>query len=403
MDKKDNRLLGGVLLVGGTATGAGMLAIPAATAFGGFIPSLFVFIICWLLMLVTAFFFLDVTLSIRGEPNLVSMAGRTLGTWGKAFSWIFFLLLLYVLVAAYISGCTPLFESAFLNAFQITFPKWFAPFVLPFLFGGFVYLGTKGVDYLNRFFMIGLVASYFLLTGSCASFVEPPRFMHQDYVASIIAFPIVLASFGYHIIIPTLSTYMHHDVKRLKKTLIFGSLIPFVIYLVWQWIVQGSVSQFELVRAWKQGAPATVPLEQATSLQWIKAMAQFFSFFAIITSFLGVSLSLSDFITDGLKIKKTWEGRLGVICLTFVPPVIFVLTWQKGFYLALEYAGVLVAILLGIFPALMVLKLKRRPFYRKKRGRLLVYTVIVLCVGIIAINFLSNSGLLDSLTTPYLR
>ena len=40
MDKKDkdNRLIGGILLVAGTAIGAGMLALPVSTSFGGFIP-----------------------------------------------------------------------------------------------------------------------------------------------------------------------------------------------------------------------------------------------------------------------------------------------------------------------------------------------------------------------------
>jgi len=400
---KDNRLIGGILLVAGTAIGAGMLALPVSTSFGGFIPSIGIFFVCWLLMLVTAFFFLDVNLSIRGEPNLVSMAGKTLGIYGKILSWVFYLLLMYLLLAAYIAGCSPLFQMTFTNVFHITFPKWFYHFILPALFGGFVYLGTRGVDYLNRFLMFGLIVSYFLLVGYCPSFIEAPRLLHQDYAASLLSIPIVITSFGYHIIIPTLTTYMDHDVKRLQKILVIGSCVPFAIYVLWQWIILGSVPLPLLANAWQEGLPATAPLSKVTVSNWVALGAKFFSFFAIVTSFLGVSLSLSDFLTDGLKIKKSWEGRLFAIGLTFIPPLIFIFTYQKSFYLALEYAGIFVAVLLGILPSLMVLRLKNHPFYRRKRVKCLVFLVILLSFGVIAVNCLEKIGYLERFITPYLN
>ncbi|HPE84919.1 MAG TPA: aromatic amino acid transport family protein, partial [Chlamydiales bacterium] len=65
---KINHYLGGIFLVSGTAIGAGMLALPVMTSVMGFIPSMVLFLVCWICMLITAFFFLDVNLSVRGEP-----------------------------------------------------------------------------------------------------------------------------------------------------------------------------------------------------------------------------------------------------------------------------------------------------------------------------------------------
>ncbi len=406
MDKKNNRCLGGILLVSGTAIGAGMLALPVSTAFGGFFPSSLVFFICWILMLTTSFFFLEVNLAIRGEPNLVSMSGKTLGVWGKFISWCFYLLLLYSLLVAYIAGCSPFFQKIFSNTFHVVFPKWFVPFILPALFGGFVYLGTKGVDALNRILMIGLIGSYILLIGGCPSFVDTSRLFHFDFAASFWSIPIVITSFGYHIIIPTLVTYLNHDVKRLRFTLLIGSAIPFVIYLLWQWVVLGTVPFPALIESWKQGHPATTPLAAAVSMRWIGIGAQFFAFFAIITSFLGVSLSLSDFLSDGLRIKKTRKGRFFAVCLTFIPPILFIFTYDKSFYIALEYAGIFVAVLLGIIPSLMILKLHKHcnghSFYCTKKGKFTVYFVVLLYIAIIVINVLQKLGFLDSLIFPYL-
>lgn len=387
----------------GTSIGAGMLALPVTTSFGGFIPSLCVFLVLWALMLITANFFLDVNLEIRGEPNFISMAEKTLGRVGKMASWVFYLLLLYSLLAAYLSACAPLFDIAFTSVFHENLPSWIAPFFLPVLFSGFVCLGTQGIDYLNRILMIGLVVSYFLLTGTASTHVEMSRLLHVDFSASLIAIPVVITSFGYHIIIPTLTTYMEHKEKSLRKIILIGSIIPLVVYVVWQLVVLGAVPFSDLLGAWRKGLPATEPLSGAVHSSLISSCSRFFSFFAIITSFLGVSLSLSDFLTDGLKIKKSWEGRLMAIGLTFVPPLVFVFFCQKSFYVALEYAGAFVAILLGVIPSLMVLKLKKTPRYKSIWKKAFVFIVIILFLFVVALNLFEKQGGFARWIMPYLN
>ena len=94
-------------------------------------------------------------------------------------------------------------------------------------------------------------------------------------------------------------------------------------------------------------------------------------------------MSLSDFLIDGLKLKKTWEGRWLAIGAAFTPPLVFVFTYQKGFYLALQYAGTIVAVLLGIIPACMAWMLKQNPFYKKFWGKSLLLVVIATCCAVV--------------------
>lgn len=396
------RFIGGVLLVAGTTIGAGMLALPVITSFGGFFPSILIFFSCWLLMLCSAFFFLDVNLSIGGESNLISMVKKTLGDKGKLISWILYLLLMYALIAAYISASAPLFEKAIcaLTGFQV--PPQLSRFCLPLVFGSFIYLGTRGVDYINRLLMVGLIVSYLVLIGFVPSHIQPSLFLHMDFSASLISIPVVLTAFGYHIVIPSLTTYLQHDRKMLGKTILVGSIIPIVIYVLWQVLVLGVVPQTYLSKAWVQGATASDPLALVLKNPFIAKSALFFSFFALVTSFLGVSLSLSDFLRDGLNIKQSWEGRLAAFALTFIPPLIFVCSSQRGFYLALQYAGIIVAILLGILPAIMAWQLKRPSFYKSVRGRVLLSTVILLFLLIIVLDIMEKQGVLRSLISSYL-
>ena len=403
---KINHYIGGILLVAGTTIGAGMLALPVLTSFVGFFPSICIFLLCWLVMLATAFFFLDVNLAVEGEPNLISMAHKTLGGWGKGLSWIVYLLLLYSLTAAYISASAPLFVSAVKATTGYTLPSWLAPFSLPIIFGFFVYLGTLGVDMINRLLMIGLCVSYLILVGFLPDHIEGTLLTHVDWTPTLVTFPVVITSFGYHIIIPSLTTYMNHDRKHLRRTLIIGSLLPLVIYILWQVLILGIVPIFgenSLISAWKAGSSATIPLSHLIHNKWVVVGAHFFSFFAIVTSFLGVTLSLSDFLTDGFKIKKTWEGRLIACLLTFIPPLVFVLTYQRGFFVALEYAGAFVAILLIFLPAMMAWKLKTSKFYRSGWGKLLLSFVILFAIFIVVVDILEQWGTLKPLLAKYIR
>ena len=197
---------------------------------------------------------------------------------------------------------------------------------------------------------------------------------------------------------------LHHDKKHLQWTLLIGSIIPLVIYILWQVVILGIVpleGKVSLVEAWKQGLSVTQPLAQIVQSQWIKVGAHFFSFFAIVTSFLGVSLSLSDFLTDGFKLKKTWEGRLFAILLTFIPPLIFVFTYQRGFIIALEYAAAFVAILLIFLPAIMAWHLEKPKFYKTTGGRILLIAVMIFAIFIVLIGVLEQWGYFKPLIAKY--
>ncbi len=368
-----------------------MLALPITTGFMGFFPSIGLFLLIWAVMLLTGFFFVDVNCHFHEETNLISMAGRTLGLSGKVVCWVFYLLLLYSLVAAYIAGSAPMFQAIFqLIGVTITLPM--AYFCLPFLFGLFFYFGMQGIDLINRILMGGLFLSYLFILLFLPSHIEPHLLLHHDWKMGLIALPVVLTSFGFHIIIPSLGTYMQHDRKRLKRVIVIGSFLALVVYTIWQLIVLGIVplqGKVSLLEAWKNGE-SIAPIGSYLEDPRIGLGASIFAFFAIVTSFLGVSLSLSDFLIDGFRIKKTWEGHILAYSLTFVPPIFFVLRFQRGFITALEYAGVFVAILLGVLPALMVWKLRPIPFYRKILGKSLIYFVFVTAIALVVISLVNE-------------
>lgn len=386
--------MGGILLVSGTSIGAGMLALPVVSSFGGFLPSFLLLALCWLFLFTTALLFLDVNLAFPGEVNFVTMATRTLGFPGKIITWITYLLLLYSLTAAYIAGSAPLFLEAFHWITGMTLPNWVGPLPLLIIFGFFVYLGTQAVDWVNRLLMAGLIATYVILILFLPPHVDFNLLSHVDVKKMWIAIPVLITSYGFHIIIPTLTTYLNHDKKKLRLALLIGSIIPFGVYAVWEFLIIGIVPRegsHGLAAAYLNGETGAMSLAHILNHSWIPTAASIFSFFAIITSFLGVSLSLSDFLTDGLHMKRFSLGREFASLLTFIPPLLFVLIYHKGFILALQFAGIFVVILLCILPALMAWKL---PTYKNFSKRLLLLLILLISLFVIGLDLLEQGGLI---------
>jgi tyrosine-specific transport protein len=169
--------------------------------------------------------------------------------------------------------------------------------------------------------------------------------------------PIAFTSFAYQGIIPTLASYMHHDAKAIRKAILIGSFIPFIAYVIWEGFILGIVPKEGtegLVEALKNGNNAVYPLKNFIHSSSVYYLGQAFAFFALITSFLGVTLGLRDFLADGLNIHKDLKGKLLLALFIFAIPLVISMSYPHIFLTALDYAGGFgVALLLGLLPILM--------------------------------------------------
>jgi tyrosine-specific transport protein len=355
--ERKGSVFGGILLVVGCCTGAGMLGLPVLSAMTGFIPSIFIFFICWLFMVTTGLLLLEVNLWFDKEVSLISMAEKTLGLAGKTVSWLVYLFLFYSLMVAYVAASGSLISS-FADQFGgVQIPHWVGSFLFTLILGILIYRGTWAVDWFNRFLMLGLVVTYTLLIISGLGHINLNLLEHHDWTQMTPVIPAVIVSFGFHNLVPSLTTYLKHRVKSIKQAIIIGSLIPFFIYLIWEAIILGLVPLEDFRTTLANGDIATQALKKAVGSSWILDVAESFAFFAIVTSLLSVALSFVDFLADGLKIKKNPSGKIALVLLVLLPPFLLALVYPTIFLTALKYAGGLGAVLLfGILPALMVWK-----------------------------------------------
>lgn len=395
---RSGSVLGGILLVSGCCIGAGMLGLPVLSALAGWQPSVVMFVLSWIFMLCTGLLLLEVNLWFNDDVNIVSMAKRTLGSVGQAVAWIVFLFLFYSLMVAYISGSGELFADFFEQTTSILIPAWVGSIFFSMILGILLFIGTTAVDRFNRILMAGLILSYLALVAVGISHVNSDFLSHNNWAMSTYVLPAMIVSFGFHNLVPSLTTYLQRNVRRLQLTLIIGSIIPLIVYLIWEWLILGLIpieGETGFVTALDKGHMATQALKAAVGSAWVVDFAQYFAFFAIVTSFVGVALSFVDFLSDGLHVKKTAAGKILLCALVLVPPFIFAVIYPRIFLVALGYAGGFGAVILfGILPALMVWSGRYYKKFSEKPlvpgGKVTLILVILFSLTVITLQFLQE-------------
>ena len=347
-------VLGGTLLIAGTTIGVGMLALPVATGDGGFLPAIVIYLLCWLFMLCTGLLLLEVCTWMPKDSNLITMANRLLGPTGKYICWFVYLFLFVTVMIAHVVG-----GGSVLN--EITngaIPNWLSMILYVIIFSPVVYLGTKWVDRLNITLMLGVAISYFLFIAVSSNHVDVSLLKRADWSKAWLALPVLFTAFTFQVIIPTLMTYMERNVKKVRLSIILGTSIPLLVYLVWEFLILGIIpadGPNGLTAAAQKGWNAVMPLKELLGSSIVVGIGKSFAFFTLTTSYIALALAYLDFLADGLKIQKKGIKKVFLCFAVFIPPTLVALTYPHIFITALSYAGGFsCAILFGLFPPIMV-------------------------------------------------
>ena len=361
-----NKTLGSTLITSGTMIGAGMLAMPLTSAGIGFTFTVVLLILLWILLTYSALLFVEVYQTAEHDAGIGTLAAQYFGRPGRIVATSVLMIFLYALLSAYVTGGGAILAS--------TLPDFAAPdlkmkgSILAFtiLFGIFVAIGTSFVDALNRFLFIAMIAALFIVLGLMIPEIKIDNLMAMpiDKALLISASPVFFTAFGFHGSIPCLNKYLEGDVKALRFSIIVGSAITLVGYILWQFSTHGVLSQTRFLEILNQDPTLNGLIEAVrviTGSTIIAAVVKIFSALALITSFLGVALGLLECIDDLLKRAfNISANRLSLGFLTFLPPLLFAFFYPEGFILALGYAGQMFAFYAVVLPAALVWKARHQ-------------------------------------------
>lgn len=406
---KKGSVISAMFLVAGTCIGGGMLALPVATGISGFIPSISMMVVCWMAMTATALLLLEVSLWMESGVHIITMTSRILGTPGKAVSWLLYLFICYASIVAYTAGGGIQISNAMEGYFGLDLSKELGCMIFIVVFGLVIYLGSSIVGRVNAILFIAMIVAYFALVGTGIDEVNTEFLFTRRWAGSIMAIPLLLTSFSFQTMVPSLTPYLKKHANSLRFAIVAGTGIAFIMYALWQWLMLGIVpveGPNGLAEALARGEPATQFLKEHVEGRWIIVIAEYFAFFAIATSFLGIALGLFDFLSDGLKIKKEGMGNVALGLLIVVPTLLFATQFERVFLVALDTSGGFGdSILNGIIPVLMVWIGRYRLGYKGAPclpgGKPLLALIFCFFVFTLAVEILSQTGHLRSIYEIY--
>ncbi len=379
-----------MLMVAGLCIGGAMIGLPTALFGLGMWGSLAMLITCWLFMSYTALLTYEVNTAYPPGCHFLTMAANSLGELGKWVTSTCYLVLLYSLVSAYLSASSNLLNDMFgLLAYD---HLGVAMLLVLALVVGLVATGTTNVAKCNRFLMLALMATFFAMVAMVAMVLPqvhlmpaPQSFWHDIPMAGVVT----MTSFGFHILVPTLRVYSQGDQRMMYIAILCGGGIALLMYILWVMVVFGAVptETLAMIRDGDIGSAEMLgPMFPEKMPELLNLSGHYFILLAVVTSFIGVLVSLVDFLADSLSIHNHGVGKLKLLTLAVLPPIIFAIFFPYGFVTALTYAGIMVAILHGVLPALMAWQVREaglETIYRAPGGNVSLAIVLGISSAII--------------------
>lgn len=396
-----NKTLGSTLITSGTMIGAGMLAMPLTSAGMGLTFTILLLCILWILLTYSALLFVEVYQTAEYDAGIGTLASQYFGKWGRIVATSVLMIFLYALLSAYVTGGGAILASTLPDFVMPNLKMKVAILLFTIFFGIFIIIGTQIVDILNRILFVSMLLALVVVLGLMIPEIKLDNLMAMpiDNALLISASPVFFTAFGFHGSIPCLNKYLEGDVKALRISIIFGSSITLIGYILWQCSTHGVLSQTKFLEILHQDPTLNGLIEAVriiTGSSIIAGIVKIFSALALITSFLGVALGLLECIEDLLKRAcNISANRLCLGILTFLPPLLFAFFYPEGFILALGYAGQMFAFYAVVLPAALVWKARKQhpnlP-YRVIGGEGILIVISILGIIIVNIPFFIKLG-----------
>lgn len=367
----NSKVIGGSLLIAGTCVGAVTIVLPLSLLPLGSYGVAIALFATLALVYYSGLILFEVTRHFPNGADLSEMASNILGHWVGILVQLLFLLLLYCLLSAYMTG-----GSALLSDMGVKHDFG----IIVWCIMGLLLLisGIKFQDFLNRLLLFILVISYIVFVSVATSFVSVKNMISVPYDSTFSSLPVLATAFGYHVIIPSIRDYVGDNVKDQKTVLLIGLSIPFLLYLFWCYALygllpfNGELGLLNLSKMPNSFLYVSDHLKQLHNSNVISLSISGFMFSSIFSSYIGIAISLYQSLTRNIK-TCFFSNTFSKSILVLLPPALFALFQPGGFLVALKYAAIIISIISLIIPVLMVYKLRCKKGVLKNLGLILIF------------------------------
>lgn len=400
----NKNFVGSVFMVAGCAMGAGCLAMPMLAAGPNFIFSSIFLILVGFFSYFIAMVSLELFLVYKGNTNISTIAKRNFGNSGVIVAGVINIALMYALLSVYMTGGSDLLSKTILPLVHLN--DSFSTSLLLFLILALIifFNGAEIVVKSNKFVFTIKLISFIVAVIIGLKFISPAIFAivvdQFKYIPK--AVPVFFGALWFHFLIPIVARLNNYERPKIRQIFSIGLLLPVVLYILWVGIMlslvprsgSGNTFFYLLVHNDSLGTMIKYATTNNPNLPGIMKVAlNLFSNVAMLTSFLTVGISTYDYLRDAFKIKQHTIGIIINALITLIPPAIFASFLPNGFVFILDQAIILLS-LINLF--MLTCCLKEYSSLSYKPHKTLIYSLIILLVGLITLQVCDNVGMLPS-------
>ncbi|WP_416427685.1 tryptophan permease [Pseudomonas sp. App30] len=354
-------ILAGAMVIGGTIVGAGMFSLPVMMSGLWFYGSVAMLVLTWFCTLHSGLMILEANLNYPPGASFSTITHDLLGSHWNRINGLSLLFVLYTLTYAYVSASGAVVHQT-AEAMGISVSSRSAGGLFAVGVAVIVWLSTRAVTRMATLMFGAKILTFFLTFGGLLGHVQfatllPAAHDGTSYLPYLlITLPFCMTSFGFHGNVPSLMKHFGKDPQRIQRCLMIGTLVALALYLVWMLCSMGNIPREAFRDIASRGGNIDVliaVLGKVANTNGVDLLLLLFSNFAVVCSFLGVTLGLFDFLSDALELDDSPLGRFKAALATFAPPITAGMCWPGGFNHAIGYAGLAATVWAVITPALL--------------------------------------------------
>ena len=323
----------------GSIIGAGFLGLPYVFSKSGFLIGLFWLVLLGGILCYSKLALGEVTLRTKEQHQLTGYAKKYLGEKGKAIAFFSMFFGIYSALLAYLIGegqsLSLLFTGSLNNAFLFGFGFWLIMTLL-------LQEGLRGLKKVESWGVIAVIVTILVIF---ILFLPNVNLSNLNYIKTenlLIPFGVTLFALLGFVAIPELRREIKGSEKMLKKSILFGSIAPIIIYAIFSFAFVGVLGE-------NVNEVATLSFDNIIIILGV---------FTMLTSYFVLSFALKDmFFYDFHK-----DRRLRFIFVSAIPLLLYAfITFfdLASFIMVLGIGGVIAGGVDGILALLMNMKAKR--------------------------------------------
>lgn len=365
----NKRFLGATATLVGTIVGVGIFGVPYVVTKSGFLIGLILLFILSAAALLLHLIFGEVVLRTPGKHRYVGYADMYLGRWGKwltAFTTIF---IFYGALLSYLIVGGKFLQTIFGGS------EFFWSLIFFAICSSAIFFGLRVISQMEIMMSLFLMIVIIFIFFKGWSALEPSNLATLDWRYFFLPYGATFWAATGWTAIPEMKEIFKQKCQLFKKAIIWGTLLPALLHLLFILIVVGVTGN----QTSPEAINGLVEFLENHTVTW----GAVFGILAVATSFLVLGLSLKKIYWYDYKINKhlSWA-------LTCFIPLTAYLFYLRDFILVISFLG---ATLCGLNGILLILiyqrarkKGQRQPEYVLKLHPVFYYALFaILAFGII--------------------